>query len=279
METQIKYDCTLKYPILLLHGMGYRDSKVFSYWGRIPGVLRKHGAEVYFGHQDANADIEKNSQMIAERIRKLTSMTGVPKVNIIAHSKGGLEARYLVSTLGMKDHIASVTTVNTPHNGSYTIDRILRLPRVIIRFISICTDLWMRITGDRHCDTYKALHQLSTAYAKQFNVNNPDCSDVFYQSFGFKMKSISSDLVMSFPYLVVHHFDGDNDGLLSERSVRWTNFHGMYTSPERRGISHVDQVDMRRKKFSSKPPSGDLEVSDITDFYLKIADDLRKRGL
>lgn len=29
----------LKYPVLLVHGMGFRDSKRISYWGRIPAKL------------------------------------------------------------------------------------------------------------------------------------------------------------------------------------------------------------------------------------------------
>ena len=44
---------------------------------------------------------------------------------------------------------------------------------------------------------------------------------------------------MAFPYSVIKHIEhADTDGLLTERAMRWTNFRGMYTSPEKRGISH-----------------------------------------
>lgn len=29
----------LKYPLLMVHGMGFRDNRVISYWGRIPKAL------------------------------------------------------------------------------------------------------------------------------------------------------------------------------------------------------------------------------------------------
>ena len=47
------YNCKTKYPVFLIHGMGFRDGKIV-YWGRIPHMLRKWGADVYFGYQDAN---------------------------------------------------------------------------------------------------------------------------------------------------------------------------------------------------------------------------------
>ncbi len=35
--------CRTKYPILLLHGVFFRDSRYFNYWGRIPAELEKTG--------------------------------------------------------------------------------------------------------------------------------------------------------------------------------------------------------------------------------------------
>jgi len=40
------------------------------------------------------------------------------KVLIIAHSMGGLDARYMISRLGMEEHVAALLTVCTPHRGS-----------------------------------------------------------------------------------------------------------------------------------------------------------------
>ena len=121
--------CKTKYPVLLVHGAGFRDLKLPLYWGRIPGVLQDHGAEVFFGGQDAWGSTRENAKMLVQRIEELCRQTGSEKLNLIAHSKGGLEARMAASSLGAGDRIASITTIATPHHGSRTISRLFRLPK------------------------------------------------------------------------------------------------------------------------------------------------------
>ncbi len=77
------------------------------------------------------------------------------------------------------------------------------------------------------------------------------------------------------PATVVRFFEGPNDGLLAPRAVEWTNFRGVVTSSSNRGISHCDEVDLRRRRFTRRQGEG---ISDITDFYIAIADGLRKMG-
>lgn len=72
-------EITLKYPVLLVHGMGFRDDKRFSYWGRIPQVLEELGCNVYFGTQDGNADVETNGTHLAHRIQQILEETGRKK--------------------------------------------------------------------------------------------------------------------------------------------------------------------------------------------------------
>ena len=43
-------------------------------------------------------------------------------------SKGGLDARYLISGLHMAPYVASLTTINTPHRGSMLVEFLKRLP-------------------------------------------------------------------------------------------------------------------------------------------------------
>ena len=100
MESAEIRDCKTEYPILLVHGAGFRDLKIPVYWGRIPRVLREHGAEVFFGEQDCWASTETNAHALCERIDAICAQTGAEKVNIIAHSKGGLEARMFLRGFG-----------------------------------------------------------------------------------------------------------------------------------------------------------------------------------
>lgn len=269
-------EINLKYPILMVHGMGFRDRTHINYWGRIPGVLEKLGCRIYYGGQDANGSLEANGRVLKKRIREIVEQTGAEKLNVIAHSKGGMEIRYAISTLGMGKYIASVTTMNTPHNGSETVDALLKLPDILIRFGSKCTDLWMRILGDRNPETYAAIRSFTTAYTDKFNAENPDEDGIYYQSYGFIMKNAFSDIFLAWTYPVVYFFEGENDGLLAPRAVKWTNFQGVYKGNSNRGISHCDQVDLRRRKMTKKSGEG---VSDIVDVYVEAVKRLEELGL
>ncbi len=271
--------CRTKYPILFLHGLGFHDrTPVHYYWGRIPRVLRKHGAKIYFGNQDGNATVAVNARRLVPVVRRILQETGAEKINIIAHSKGGLEARYLVSTLGMGEVIASVTTLSTPHNGSPTVDWLMRYCRVPLRAGCAVFDLYRKFLGDKNPRTYAVLIHLTTERMQQFNLRNPDDDRVFYQSYAFIMRNSGSDAVMSIPHMIVEHFEGPNDGLLSPRDTRWTNFRGVYTSASGRGISHPDETDYRQVRFTNKTPAHHREIANMVDFYVNLVEELQWMG-
>ena len=69
----------LRYPVLLVHGMGFRDDLRIGYWGRIPKALQAAGCRIYFGHQDSNASIEANAEHIAAAIENILAETGAEK--------------------------------------------------------------------------------------------------------------------------------------------------------------------------------------------------------
>ncbi len=265
----------LKYPIFMIHGMGFRDFKHINYWGRIPQALENNGAKVFYGRQDSNGSIESNAEQIKNQLEAVLKETGSEKVNIIAHSKGGLEARYLISSMGFSNRVASLTTISTPHNGSVTIDKLLCIPDFLVKAGCKVCDLWFMLLGDSFPDTYKAINSFRTDKAELFNIENPDSGEVYYQSYAFAMKKMSSDILMWCPYLVVKKFEGENDGLLAPRAVKWTNFRGVYYGSGGRGISHCDEVDMRRYRLSENK---DGDISDITEFYVDIAAELKEMG-
>lgn len=265
----------MKYPILLIHGMGFRDDGKIGYWGRIQSALEKQGYRVLLSGQDSNGSIQSNADQIAPKFDSLLSQYDSEKVNIIAHSKGGLEARYLASSLGYANKIASITTLSTPHNGSETVDSFMKIPGPLMKIGCKITDIWFRILGDKSPDTYSAVHSLTTTKAKEFNQQNPDVESIYYQSYAFVMKNAFSDIFLFLPNLVVNHFEGENDGLLPPKAVKWTNFKGIVRGVNTRGISHCDEVDMRRKKIQI---TYDGKEADIVDLYLDIAKQLEADG-
>ena len=265
----------LRYPILMVHGMGFRDSNLVGYWGRIPVALEQIGCKLFYGNQDSNATVEENGKRLAERIEEILKETGSEKINIIAHSKGGLDSRYAISTLKTGDKIASLTTISTPHHGSLTIDKLLKVPNCLIKFGCFFVDMWFRLLGDKKPHTYSVIQSFTTSEAKRFNEENPDHLGVYYQSYAFVMKKPSSDMLMFMTNLVISKVEGKNDGLLTPDAVKWGNFKGVFCGAGKRGISHFDEVDFRRKSLSKISGDG---INDIVDLYRNIVVDLKNLG-
>ncbi len=135
----------LKYPILLVHGMGFHDHRIFNYWGRIPRKLEAQGNRIFYGKQDSHGSAESNGRFLYGRLQEILEETGAEKVNIIAHSKGGLDCRWMISHLDQGAHVASLTTVATPHHGSHTVDVLLRFPDPAVRAAAFICDCWYRL--------------------------------------------------------------------------------------------------------------------------------------
>lgn len=267
VENQI---CHTQYPILLVHGVGFRDLHYFNYWGRIPRELVRNGARVYYGHQEAWGTVEDKGEALKHKIQEIMAETGSAKVNIIAHSKGGLDARYLISGLDMKDCIASLTTINTPHHGSKLVDLLKHLPDKIYR--AICGQINRSFThlGDVHPDAYHASYQLSYAYSLEFNRMYPDQEGIYYQSYASLMKSGLSSKLLCIPYWILKILDAPNDGLVTVESATWTHFRGVVRSKHLRGISHGDVIDLTRE---------DYQGFDVIEFYVGIVKELKSMGL
>lgn len=176
MTSQETTLCSTRYPIMLVHGVGARDSLEQCYWRRIPDYLRQRGAVVEFGFQDSWATVEQNAAMLATRIAWVCREYGCEKVNLIAHSKGGLDARYAISALGMEGQVASLTTLSTPHHGSRTVDFFFRfrgnLSTVTTGILS-CSMNIISVRGARtqkNCLTTQTKKQKATSIWKNISV-------------------------------------------------------------------------------------------------------------
>jgi len=262
---------------LLIHGCGFRPLKHLNYWGRIPEALEKEGAVVFYGNQDSWGNIENNATMLKGSLVKILAKTNSGKVNIIAHSKGGLEARFMISSLDMADKVASLTTIATPHHGSKTVDLLCKLPEFLFKVASLFMNSFCRMLGDTSPDFNTVSKQFSTVFMREFNKQNQDAPSVYYQSYAAVMKNPFSDIFMFWPNLIILLLDGTNDGLLTPKSAEWTNFRGILRGTTNRGISHMDEVDARRMNFTKK--GSENGISDIRKFYLDIVRGLKQMGL
>lgn len=265
IESQV---CATKYPILLVHGLGFRDWRYFNYWGRIPRELIKNGAKIYYGNQEACATVVTNAEMIRQKVLEIIEETGCEKVNIIAHSKGGLDARYAIAKLGIEDYVASLTTMGTPHHGSQVTDLANKLPDKLYRKVADFMDRRFRAFGDKNPDFYTACHQFNSDYAEQFNEEIKDSEKVYYQSYASVMKNMFSFDILGATWLMLSRY-GKNDGLVTVESAKWGNFRGVYESKRIRGISHGDTIDLKREDYKGYDPR---------EAYVEIVSELKEMG-
>lgn len=263
--------CQTKYPILMVHGVFFRDFKHLNYWGRIPEELEKNGATIYYGNHQSAASIEDSAKELASRIKEVLKESGQEKVNIIAHSKGGLDCRYAMSELGMAPYIASLTTINTPHRGCLFADYLLeKIPENVQQSVAGKYNAMSHKLGDENPDFMLAVNDLRASFCEKLNEKLSDSPNVYCQSVGSKLThAVSGKFPLNFSYRLVKHFDGANDGLVAESSFPWGENY-MYLTPKgHRGISHGDMIDLNREN---------IKGFDVREFYVNLVSDLKSRG-
>jgi len=104
-------------PVILVHG--YIENA--SVWTRWQQLLQNEGVEAFpvtFQHSnDTCGSANDHAQELAQIVEQVKSMTGQDKVNIVGHSKGGLDARvYLNNSLSRSD-VANLIMIGTPNAG------------------------------------------------------------------------------------------------------------------------------------------------------------------
>lgn len=195
-----------------------------------------------------------------------------PVVNIIAHSMGGLDARYMISRLrprGIK--VASLVTIATPHRGSpfadYLVDSDAGSPLHLPRLYSVIRRAGLGTS---------AFGQLTTRYMRhEFNPRVPDDQAVRYFSYGAMIDEPSLLGAFRVPYGVIWEKEGENDGLVSVRSSRWGEYKGTLV-----GVSHLDLINWsNRARWAVREWMGMKRTFNAVAFYLDVADMLAKEGL
>ena len=264
--------CRTKYPLLLVHGVFFRDFRHFNYWGRIPDELIKNGATVYYGEHSSAASVYDSARELEQRILAIVKETGCEKLNVIAHSKGGLDMRAAIAKTSVAPYVASLTTINTPHRGCEFADYLLeKVPKEQQDTIANTYNVAAKKLGDRDPNFMAAVKDLTFSACAELNAEVKDAEGVYYQSVGSVLtKPSAGQFPLNMTYRLVHLFDGKNDGLVGEKSFPWGNDYQMLNSQKKRGISHGDMIDLNREN---------LDGFDVREFYVQLAANLKKKGL
>ncbi len=105
------------YPVLLVHG--YRSNS--GMWNDFRRELEKEFKVDTIDlapHIVANGDIKNYANLLELEIINLVTQTGAPKVDIVAHSMGGLVSRWYIQHERYHNNVRKLIMIATPNHGT-----------------------------------------------------------------------------------------------------------------------------------------------------------------
>ncbi|MCA8981014.1 MAG: hypothetical protein KDC14_13385 [Planctomycetes bacterium] len=186
-----------RYPVVLVNG--FDVSPLFRYAPRITDMMESIGGhQVFLAIDTPYAPPQRRARDLWERVRSIRSQTGAEKVNLVCHSLGGLDCRFLVSPAGLHwevdaahteivESVASITTIGTAHRGTRVADAALgAIPEAEAEeaLNRLADSIGEGFAGEPldGVDLRASLAAISTSEALAFNAQILDAEGVYYQS-------------------------------------------------------------------------------------------------
>lgn len=243
-----------RHPIVLAHGyMGFDSIGLHGerreYFLGVRQRLEALGHTVHRIRVAPAGAIRLRATQLANQIRSLPA----ERVNIIAHSMGGLDARYAIARLGLGDRVASLTTIGTPHRGTPLADTGALWIGEWRHFRQLLDALGANVDG---------LYDLTTQRMEQFNRMVPDVSSVYYSSVVGAVSNPGSSLnaILAAGHAYLLRRSGSNDGIVPAESQKWGEVVGQVDA------DHWEQI-------------GWSGTFDAQAFYASLAEHLAAWGL
>jgi triacylglycerol lipase len=202
-----------RHPVVLAHGLFGFDEVTLgkvrhAYWKGIRVALEKDGCRVIVPQLPPMGSIARRAEALARAVGELDEK----RVNVLAHSMGGLDARLAISRLGLSRRVAALVTVGTPHRGSPLAD----LSADVARRVGLLRVL------EAAGVPLDAFRDLATAEMARFNEEVPDARPVAYAS----VVGVIRRKRRTHPLLVPGHLWmkrawGPSDGVVPASSQRW----------------------------------------------------------
>jgi triacylglycerol lipase len=224
-----------------------------NYFAHLHPFLAERGVRALYPNVEPTGGVAERAEQLRDQIRRWTD----EPVNVIAHSMGGLDARFLISRLGLAGRVRSLTTVATPHRGSGLADWFRVHFRQRVPLLLALEAFGINVNGFRDCQTDAC---------RAFNGQTPDAEGVRYFSYGAAVTPPRITPLLRRGWNILTPLEGDNDGLVSVRSARWGEYLGTLS---------VDHFAQTPDGLFVRPG----ENFDALGFYSRLVEDLARRGL
>jgi triacylglycerol lipase len=223
-----------------------------NYFAPLAEFLKERGYRALYPQVFPLGSVAKRAAQLREQISAWTS----EPVNIIAHSMGGLDARYMITHLGMVDRVRSLTTIAAPHRGTVLADWFMTNFQKRVPLVRALEALGATVAGFADC---------CPAACAEFNKKTPDSPRVTYFSYGGEVSFARVSPMLRRAWNMLTAMEGANDGMISVASSRW----GEYL-----GTIHVDHFTQTPDLMFVRPG----EDFDVLGFYCHLLEDLARRG-
>ena len=236
-------------PLILHHGfLGHGDLWIgpvrLSYFKGIDRAIAGIGHPVVVTGVHPTSSVEKRATQLKEQVIKRLSALGKggKRAILLAHSMGGLDARFAVSKLGLDRYVSAVVTVTTPHRGSPFADWVVENLGRKLRGIQLVNFLKLDL---------QAVIDLTTQRCAAFNQAVPDVPGVRYFSVSAARPWMQIPPFALHAHRLIQQAEGDNDGLVSVASSTWGEHLGVWRADHWHTIN-------RRWMPEFKDPTGDI---------------------
>lgn len=203
----------LRHPVVLVHGLlGYDRVRLAghtltSYFVGVPEALEAAGNRVLLPWLSPTEGVRRRA---AELKAFLDREAPGETFHVLAHSMGGLDARYMISCLGMAGRVRTLTTLGTPHRGTAFADWGIRRVERVVRPVFD----WLGLSR-------QAFHDLTTASCAAFNEEVRDAPGVRYFSVAGRFTPDWRTPEWHLSHHIIEELEGENDGLVSVKSAAY----------------------------------------------------------
>jgi triacylglycerol lipase len=207
-------------PTIILHhgllGGGMSVGRIkWKSFRNIDTHLAAEGHSVFVSAVHPTASIERRASQLQKWMRSLLPGLNGQPIILVAHSMGGLDARFMLTHLEMARHVSALVTICAPHRGSSLADWILEHVGRRLRGLDFARQFGLEIG---------ALPDLTREQCARFNEKTPDAPGVKYYSVAAARPLREMPAFARPSHLIVSKTEGPNDGLVSVRSAQWGKY-------------------------------------------------------